>query len=57
MVRIGVRMLTLNVYRIHDKSMLKFIRDKIAAPYFSNLVWFIGNHVHELDACIRDNAE
>jgi len=57
MVRIAVRTLTLNVYRVEDKSMLKFIRDKTAAPYFSNLVWFIGNHVLELDACVRNDAE
>jgi protein CLEC16A len=28
-----------------------------AAPYFSNLVWFIGNHVLELDDCVRNDAE
>lgn len=57
MVRIAVRTLTLNVYRVQDASMLKFIEDKTAAPYFSNLVWFIGNHVLELDACVRNDAE
>lgn len=57
MVRIAVRTLTLNVYRVEDKSMLKFIRDKTAAPYFSNLVWFIGNHVLELDTCVRNDAD
>ncbi|CAG7730743.1 unnamed protein product [Allacma fusca] len=57
MVRIAVRTLTLNVYKVDDKSMLKFIRDKTAAPYFTNLVWFIGNHVLELDVCIRGNSQ
>ncbi|XP_049951691.1 protein CLEC16A homolog isoform X1 [Schistocerca serialis cubense] len=57
MVRIAVRTLTLNVYRVEDRSMLKFIRDKTAAPYFSNLVWFIGNHVLELDICVRNDAD
>ncbi|GAB6025945.1 hypothetical protein CHUAL_011914 [Chamberlinius hualienensis] len=57
MVRIAVRTLTLNVYKVEDKSMLKFIRDKTAAPYFSNLVWFIGSHVLELDLCIRNDAD
>lgn len=57
MVRIAVRTLTLNVYRVDDKSMLQFIRDKTAAPYFSNLVWFIGKHVLELDACVRNDAD
>uniref|UniRef100_A0A0K8S8S4 Uncharacterized protein n=1 Tax=Lygus hesperus TaxID=30085 RepID=A0A0K8S8S4_LYGHE len=57
MVRIAVRTLTLNVDRVQDHSMLRFIRNKTAAPYFSNLVWFIGNHVLELDACVRNDAD
>ncbi|XP_063893963.1 protein CLEC16A homolog isoform X5 [Helicoverpa armigera] len=57
MVRIAVRTLTLNVYRVQDASMLRFIRDRTAAPYFSNLVWFIGKHILELDACVRNDAE
>ncbi|KAL1453191.1 hypothetical protein WDU94_007356 [Cyamophila willieti] len=56
MVRIAVRTLSLNVYRVDDKSMLQFIRNRTAAPYFSNLVWFIGNHVLELDSCVRNEA-
>ncbi|CAG9786039.1 unnamed protein product [Diatraea saccharalis] len=57
MVRIAVRTLTLNVYRVQDASMLRFIRDRTAAPYFSNLVWFIGKHILELDACVRNDAD
>ncbi|XP_076235534.1 C-type lectin domain containing ema isoform X1 [Calliopsis andreniformis] len=57
MVRIAVRTLTLNVYRVEDTSMLAFIRDRTAAPYFSNLVWFIGNHIIELDTCVRNDAD
>ncbi|XP_015596289.1 protein CLEC16A homolog isoform X1 [Cephus cinctus] len=57
MVRIAVRTLTLNVYRVEDASMLGFIRDRTAAPYFSNLVWFIGNHIIELDTCVRNDAD
>ena len=45
MVRIAVRTLTLNVYRVEEESMLKFVIDKTAVPYFANLVWFIGNHI------------
>ena len=37
---------------VDDKNMLEFIRNKTAAPYFTNLVWFIGNHVIELDSCL-----
>lgn len=33
--------------------MLRFIRDKTCAPYFGNLVWFMGKHVLELDASTR----
>lgn len=36
--------------------MQQFIRDRTAAPYFSNLVWFIGKHILELDACVRDDT-
>ncbi|XP_061713070.1 protein CLEC16A homolog isoform X1 [Cydia pomonella] len=57
MVRIAVRTLTLNVYRVQDASMLRFIRDRTAAPYFSNLVWFIGKHILELDACVRNDSD
>ncbi|XP_032664885.1 protein CLEC16A isoform X3 [Odontomachus brunneus] len=57
MVRIAVRTLTLNVYRVEDSSMLAFIRDRTAAPYFSNLVWFIGDHIIELDTCVRNDAD
>ncbi|XP_042890768.1 protein CLEC16A homolog isoform X5 [Penaeus japonicus] len=57
MVRIAVRTLTLNVYRVNDQSMLQFIRDRTAAPYFSNLVWFIGNHILELENCVRSDVD
>ncbi|XP_072398302.1 protein CLEC16A homolog isoform X1 [Diabrotica undecimpunctata] len=57
MVRIAVRTLTLNVYKVEDVSMLAFIRDRTAAPYFSNIVWFIGKHIQELDSCVRNDAD
>lgn len=57
MVRIAVRTISLNVYRVQNMSMLQFIRDKTAAPYFSNLVWFIGKHILELDNCVRNDIE
>ena len=53
MVRIAVRTLTLNVFKVEERSMLKFVGDHTAVPYFSNLVWFIGNHVLEIDNCLR----
>lgn len=57
MVRIAVRTISLNVYNVENDSMQQFIRDKTAAPYFSNLVWFIGKHILELDACVRDDTD
>ncbi|XP_058116590.1 protein CLEC16A homolog [Anopheles ziemanni] len=57
MVRIAVRTITLNVYKVQNPNMLQFIRDKTAAPYFSNLVWFIGKHILELDTCVRNDID
>ncbi|XP_039542176.1 protein CLEC16A isoform X3 [Pimephales promelas] len=59
MVRIAVRTITLNVYKVSldNQHMLHYIRDKTAAPYFSNLVWFIGSHVIELDKCVQTDEE
>lgn len=57
MVRIAVRNISLNVYKVENESMQQFIRDRTAAPYFSNLVWFIGKHILELDACVRDDTD
>ncbi|KAH8353873.1 hypothetical protein KR084_009923 [Drosophila pseudotakahashii] len=76
MVRIAVRTISLNVYKVQNSSMLRFIRDKYdinctlmgtlfnqkfflrtAAPYFSNLVWFIGKHILELDTCVRTDID
>ncbi|KAL4240827.1 Protein CL16A [Mactra antiquata] len=59
MVRIAVRTITLNVYKVavQDTAMLRYIRDRTAAPYFSNLVWFIGNHILDLDICVRNDTD
>ena len=57
MVRVAVRTLTLNVYRVDEESMLKFVIDKTAVPYFSNLVWFIGNQILDIDAWVGGDAE
>ncbi|XP_034448367.1 protein CLEC16A isoform X5 [Hippoglossus hippoglossus] len=59
MVRIAVRTITLNVYKVSldNQHMLHYIRDKTAVPYFSNLVWFIGSHVLELDKCVQTDEE
>ncbi|XP_075880013.1 protein CLEC16A isoform X5 [Nelusetta ayraudi] len=59
MVRIAVRTITLNVLvsAVDNQHMLHYIRDKTAVPYFSNLVWFIGSHVIELDKCVQTDEE
>ncbi|XP_062508801.1 protein CLEC16A-like isoform X2 [Corticium candelabrum] len=57
MVRIAVRTITLNVYKVGDESTLSFICNRTAVPYFSNLVWFIGKHVLELDNCVKTDAD
>lgn len=44
MIRIAVRVITLNVYSVNDKIMQDFILDRTTTTYFSNLVWFIGNY-------------
>eukprot|EP00824_Muranothrix_gubernata_P018003 TRINITY_DN36867_c0_g1_i1.p1 TRINITY_DN36867_c0_g1~~TRINITY_DN36867_c0_g1_i1.p1 ORF type:complete len:843 (+),score=178.10 TRINITY_DN36867_c0_g1_i1:123-2651(+) len=48
MIRIAVRTLTLNIFRVQDKAVRRFILDRTAAPYFSNLAWFIRNQCIQL---------
>lgn len=57
MVRIAVRTLTLNVYRVPMKTMHRFIKEKTAYYYFSNLVWLMRNHVLDLDICVKNTIE
>ncbi|EDV28283.1 uncharacterized protein TRIADDRAFT_53756 [Trichoplax adhaerens] len=49
MVRTAVRTLTLNVFRVADPPMLRFIRNRTAIPYFSSLAWSIGNVTLQID--------
>ena len=56
MVRIAVRTLTLNVFRVDNKDMLNFICKKTATTYFSNLVYFIGNHALQFDRFLKKDA-
>lgn len=57
MVRIAVRTLSLNVFRVPVQSMQKFIKEKTSICYFSNLVWLIRNHVLDLDICVKNTTE
>ncbi|KFD57760.1 hypothetical protein M513_01430, partial [Trichuris suis] len=54
MVRIAVRTLTLNVFRVNDHQVIHFIRDKTAVPYFSNLVWFIRQRASEINVLVEN---
>lgn len=45
------------LFPVDNQHMLHYIRDKTAVPYFSNLVWFIGSHVIELDKCVQTDEE
>ena len=53
MIRIAVRTLTLNVFRVEDEAMRKYILNSTAVPYFSNIVWFIRQQCHSLDRIYR----
>lgn len=44
------------MYLIHFYITILIVH-RTAAPYFSNLVWFIGKHILELDACVRTDIE
>ena len=45
------------VVTVDDSQMLQYVCNKTAAPFFSNLVWFIGNHVIEMDECLLSQAQ
>lgn len=38
---------------VPDPVVQKYIQDKAAAPYFANLVWFIGSEALQLDESLR----
>jgi len=42
---------------VSDPAMHRFILDRTATEYFSNLVWCIRNHVLQFDELIRNNRE
>lgn len=42
---------------VQDNAMLTYIRNKTAVPYFSNLVWFIGNNVLNLNTAVKHDVE
>lgn len=42
---------------VDNPRMQTFIREKTAVPYFSNLVWYMGKHILELESCVRNDVE
>ena len=48
MVRVGVRTMTLAVFKVDEPSVRAFIVSGKSAPYFNNLVWFIQSKCEEL---------
>lgn len=55
MVRIAVRILTLNVFKVDEKSMLKFITGQ-TVPCLSDLVYFIRDTVVNIEKCLKDSS-
>jgi len=55
MVRIAVRILTLNVFKVDEKSMLKFITGQ-TVPCLSDLVRFIADNVINIEKSLKDNS-
>jgi protein CLEC16A len=57
MVRIAVRTLSLNVYKVKVPAVQRFIIDRTASQYFSNFVWLMRNHILDLDQSVKGTTE
>ncbi|KAF5401017.1 hypothetical protein PHET_05212 [Paragonimus heterotremus] len=55
MVRIAVRTITLNIHRVKDEGALEFIHHQTSLPYFSYLVWSVGNTILDIDDMLRSD--
>ncbi|CAL8071499.1 unnamed protein product [Calicophoron daubneyi] len=55
MVRIAVRTITLNIHKVRDEGALEFIHHQTSLPYFSYLVWSIGNTILDIDGLLRSD--
>lgn len=55
MVRIAVRILTLNVFKVDEKSMLKYITGQ-TVPCLSDLVHLIRDHVITIEKCLKEGS-
>ena len=54
MVRVAVRTLSLNIYRLDDRRMRHFVANQLAVPFFSNLTWEMMRRYREVCALIYD---
>lgn len=45
MVRIAVRTITLNIFKVEDDAFLSYLCAEGAPPYFATLAWWTGNLV------------
>ena len=54
MVRVAVRTLSLNIYRVSDERMRHFIAAQTAVPFFSNLIWEMMRRYRELDGLVSE---
>lgn len=52
MVRIGVRTISLAVFRLREERVRAFVVQSDSTPYFSNLVWFLQSKSQQLKAQI-----
>jgi protein CLEC16A len=48
MVRVGVRTISLAVFKLREERVRAFVVSRESAPYFSNLVWFLQRKSEEL---------
>ena len=53
MVRAAVRTLSLNIYKVDDERMRRFIYDRTCLPYFCNLVWFLKDQTLSMSRLIE----
>lgn len=53
MVRVAVRTLTLNVFKV--ESAREYVFSKQAAPYYNYLLWFLSDQIHKFNYLICAN--
>jgi hypothetical protein len=44
------------LFQVEDEDMRRFVLDKTAAPYFSNIVWFIRDQCTTLDSLVNNST-